>query len=139
LKKQGLDGRNAIALINATSWWGTSIILQRHIEIDARHWTLHAGFSDIQLHRARKHVDLLTVPDLAAVTALILAVDAERMLRRAAELADVPIVRIRIDDAGLNGDLRSYFAEPVRDHLDSRTIRVEPLNWMGAKALVLRD
>lgn len=123
LKKQGLDGRNAVALINATAWWGTSLVLRRHIEIDTAHWTLHAGFSDIQFHRARKHVHLVTLPDMAAVTALILAVDAERMLRRAAELSDPPAIRIRISDVGLSEDLRSHFAEVVRDHLDNRAIR----------------
>lgn len=139
LKKAGLDGRNAVALINATTWWGTSLVLQRHIEMDATHWTLHAVFSDIQLHRARKHLDLITLPDMAAVTALILAVDAERMLRRAAELSDSPTVRIHIDDAGLSEDLQSYFVESVRAHLESRTIRIEPADWAGEKVSVLND
>lgn len=76
---------------------------------------------------------------MAAVTALILAVVAERMLWRAAELSDSPTVRIHIDDTGLSEDLRSYFAAPVRDHLDGRTIRIEPQNWTGAKALILRN
>ncbi|MER8370598.1 hypothetical protein NKH84_24055 [Mesorhizobium sp. M0902] len=35
VKAKGLGGRGAIALFNATQWWGTSIVLRRKIEITA--------------------------------------------------------------------------------------------------------
>lgn len=138
LRKPGLDGRNAVALISATKWWGTSLILHRHIEVSPSSWILHAGFSDLQLYRARKYADWATLRDLSAVTALILAVDAERMLRRTSELPQPPTIRIAIDDnGGLTDDIRPDFLEPLRAHLAERTIRIEPPDWTGEKAVLI--
>jgi predicted nucleotidyltransferase len=137
LKKPGLDGRNAVALISATEWWGTSLTLRRHIEVSPSSWTLRAGFSDLQLYRARKYADWATLQDLAAVAALILAVDAERMLRRTSELLQPPTVRIAIDDDGLTDDIRPDFVEPLRAHLAERTIRIEPPDWTGEKVVLI--
>ena len=52
LKKGGLDGRDAIALINANEFWGTSVVLNRRIERSATHWTLVASIEDLELFRA---------------------------------------------------------------------------------------
>jgi hypothetical protein len=137
LKRPGLDGRNAVALISATEWSGTSVILCRQIEVKPLSWTLHAGFSDMQLYRARRYEDPATLRDLAAVTALILAVDAERMLRRATELPQSPTIRIAIDDEGLTGDLRSFFVSLLRGYLEKRTVRIEPPDWSGKRVLLI--
>ncbi len=63
----------------------------------------------------------------------------ERMRRRVAELPSQPLVRITIDDRGLNDDLRSDLVAPVQAPLEMRTIRIEPSNWIGAEVLVDRD
>jgi nitrogen fixation protein len=132
-----LDGREAIVLVNATRFWGTSIILRRGIEKDFASWTLHARFENLELYRSRKRIDLSTLPDMAAAAALILAVDAERMLRRAAEELAGPSVQIRIGH-DLDKDMRSYFVDAVHDHLQSRAIRIEPENWSGPPVSVVR-
>jgi hypothetical protein len=139
LKAGGIDGRNMIALIDATPFWGTSIILRRRIEASPTNWILHAEFESLELHRARKRIDLGTLPDMAAATALILAVDAERMLRRANEETISPTVQIKIGRSGLNDDMNAYFIDVIRDHLLLRTIRIEPEGWMGAPALIACD
>lgn len=136
LKKPGLDGREAIALISATKWWGTSVILHRHIEMSQTEWKLKASFSDLQLHRARKYADLATLNDLAAVTALILAVDAERMVRRTSELSHPPTIAIAIDDSGLTDEVRVDLVEPLLAHLNERAVRIEPADWKGGQVLV---
>jgi hypothetical protein len=136
LKARGLDGRSAVALINATQWWGTSVVLCRKIEVNAELWTLNASFSDLELHRSRKRLELMTLADIASATALILAVDAERMLRRIAELSVTPSVEIKIAACTDNRDLQSHLIEPVLDLLKTRAIRIEPLDWKGPSVQV---
>lgn len=136
LKKPGLDGREAVALISAKEWWGTSVILRRRIEAGPTLWTLNASFSDLQLYRARKHADWATLRDLAAVTALILAVDAERMLRRANELPQPLTIGIAIDNSGVTDEVRPDFIDPLLTHLNDRVVRIEPVGWKGEKVLV---
>jgi hypothetical protein len=131
VKTKGLDGRSAIALMNATQWWGTSIVLRRKIETSPQMWTLEASFSDLEFCRSQKRLELMTLPELASVTALILAVDAERMLRRAAELPVTPAVQINLVSDVENGDLQSHLIGPAYDLLKSRAIRVKPQDWQG--------
>jgi len=131
LAAKGLDGRNAIALINATQWWGTSIVLCRKIETGAELWALDASFSDFELYRSRKRLEPTTVPDIASATALILAVDAERMLRRSAELPSAPSVEIRITGIADNQALQSQLVSRVHHLLKTRAIRIEPLGWQS--------
>jgi hypothetical protein len=85
LNAGGFDGREAVALVNATPLKGTSIVLRRKVEQGSENWILRGWFEHLEFYRSRKRVDYSTLPDLAAAAALILAVDAERMLRRAAE------------------------------------------------------
>jgi predicted nucleotidyltransferase len=130
LKKRALDGRNAVALINANEFWGTSIILRRQIEQSEVSWTLVACFEDLELFR-RRRVESMTVPDLASAAALILAVDAERMLRRSAETEVRPPIHVRI---------RCERADPISNSvlalLEQRAVRIEPVGWTGPSASV---
>jgi predicted nucleotidyltransferase len=137
LKSDGLDGREAIALVNATRLRGTSIVLRRRIEHDLATWTLYAWFESLELYRRRSRVDPSTLPEMAAAAALILAVDAERMLRRAAEESAEPAVEIRIRH-DLDKDMNRYFVEAVHNHLQTRAIRIEPEDWPGPPVSVLR-
>jgi len=98
--------------------------------------TLNASFSDLQLYRARKHADWATLRGLAAVTALILAVDAERMLRRAAELPLPLTIGIAIDNSGVTDEVRPDFIDPLLTYLNDRVVRIEPVGWKGEKVLV---
>ncbi|HEX7710726.1 MAG TPA: hypothetical protein VF418_07280 [Sphingomonadaceae bacterium] len=66
------------------------------------------GFSDAQLYRARKYPDLATSSDLAAAIALILAVDAERMLRRVAERCLGLAMHEPCEGTSPNGPLREF-------------------------------
>ncbi|AEH87032.1 hypothetical protein [Mesorhizobium opportunistum] len=133
LKIGGLDGRSAVCVINATQWWGTSVVLRRKIDTNRTAWTLNASFGDLELHRSRKWVELTTLPDIAAAISLILAVDAERMLRRAAEVSVTTTVRIELTESEISEDLKSHLVEPVRNFLKSRAIRIEPLDWQGPR------
>jgi hypothetical protein len=137
LKRDGLDGREAIALINATSFRGTSVILRRTIQKQPTIWSLHAWFDDLEVYRSRKRVDLSTIPDIAAAAALILAVDAERMLRRAAEDPTGPRIQICIAH-NLSEDMNAHFVETVHGHLQTRAIQIEPESWSGSPVYVVR-
>jgi predicted nucleotidyltransferase len=130
LKRGNLDGREAIALINSTSFRGISVVLRRRIEKRPTIWSLRAWFEDLELYRSRKRVDLSTLPDTVAAAALILAVDAERMLRRAAEDPAEPRIQICIAH-DLNEDVNTYLVDPLYSHLETRAIRIEPESWNG--------
>lgn len=125
LKRPRLDGRMVVALVNATERLKTGLILHREIEISSSHWTLHTRFSNLQLCRASGHVNPATLPDLASAAALILAVDAEHMLRRAGEAPAPPIVRIAADTTDLSENLRFNLAEPLQSLLRKRIARIE--------------
>lgn len=132
LTKSGLDGRSSLLVVDATRFWGLSLVLHRAIDISGTAWTLRASFGDVELHRSRKRIDLASVPPIVGAIALILAVDAERLLRRANELPVVPQVRVRIASDGMNDEFCDYVAEPIREMLRSRAIRIEPEGWDAA-------
>lgn len=136
LKSGGLDGREAVAIIDATAFWGTSIVLRRHIETSSSRWTLRVWFEDLEIFRRRTRVDLATLPDMAAAAALIVAVDAERMLRRAAEQESPPEIHVLLDRGKLSGDMETDFFDTISEHLRARRIKIEPDGWMGAPVLI---
>lgn len=133
LKLNDLDGRSSIALINSTFWSGTCLVLHRNMEICADRWQLNASIGAIELYRNRRRIDPDTLPELVAAAALVVAVDAERMLRRAAELPVVPRIHIEIGSHP-NEALQSLFVEPLYGILQSRALRIEPLDWRGELA-----
>jgi hypothetical protein len=126
LKKPGLDGRFAVAIIDATQFWGTCVTLHRSIENVAGQWFLKASFSDLVLHRSRKRVDLSTLPDMVSAVSLILAVDAERILRRAIEHDQHPGVIIQISSGDLPDDMKNYFVAEIAESLNGRAVAIEP-------------
>ena len=90
MKRPGIDGRAAIAVMSATEFWGTCITLHRSIYDILGKMVLEASFSDLLLHRSRKYIDLGTLPEMVSAVSLILAVDAERIVRRTATATCVP-------------------------------------------------
>ncbi len=139
LSAGGLDGRNAITLVNATRISGTSIVLRRRIELSPKSWTLRVWFDSLETYHSRKRVDRSTLPDMAATAALIIAVDAERMLRRAAEDMTLPEVQVRLDQGDLSEDIRAYFVKATCNHLMTRTIKIEPQGWSGMTVSIVCD
>jgi len=128
VKKGGLDGRNAIALISATKFWGTSIVLRRQIEARAKVLTLHVRFDDLELFRSRKRIEAATIGDLATAAALIVGVDAERMLRRSVELAVRPQVEVRFQRNG-EQDACGMIVDAAVRRLADGDVRSQPAGW----------
>ncbi|HWT42151.1 MAG TPA: nucleotidyltransferase domain-containing protein [Sphingopyxis sp.] len=126
VSKGGLDGRNAIAIVNAADWCGTSITLRRAIEGRPGSRGLHASFTDLALYRRRKHVEISTLFDMVSAVSIILAVDAERILRRATESGEPREVTIRISSDDLPEDMRRHFAQEIADMLARRAVAIEP-------------
>jgi len=87
-------------LVDSTQYWGLSIVVRRAIELPEEKWVLHASFSDVELHRTRKRVDVASTPSIVGAISLILAVDGERMLRRVRELPDGWGRVVEVRDAG---------------------------------------
>jgi hypothetical protein len=114
-KRPGLDGRDAALLVSDSDQRGTSFVVNRRMDLDASRWTLHASFSDVEFFKHRGKVKPAPVHNLAAVLALLLATDGERMLRRAAELDGKPSIAISLASEGLGSvlapDLMPTFLE----------------------------
>lgn len=126
IKRPGIDGRAAVAVISATKFWGTCITLHRSIHHISGKTVLEASFSDLLLHRSRKYIDLATLPEMVSAVSLILAVDAERMLRRAIDRDSPAEVTIRIVSGDLPDDMRDYFVHEIVKTLEQRTVAIEP-------------
>jgi hypothetical protein len=130
LKAGDLDGRKAVALVNAMLKEGIAVVLRRRVEETSTVWTIHAWFEDFEIRGRRKTIDLLLAFEIAAATALILAVDAERLLRRSLEDTRLPGARIRIDESSVE-DLEHLVADDLKRH-----VRVEPEGWSGQRASI---
>lgn len=135
LRQPGLDGRAALLVMDATEWWGVSLVLNRAIETSDRQWILHARFSNIELNRARTRVDLASTPAIVGAVSLVLAVDAERMLRRAREQSDAPRIEIQIAGDGLIDEIRVHVVDEIAKALRSRSVRIEPEGWAQTVAI----
>jgi hypothetical protein len=133
----GLDGRHAIALVNTETHWGTSLVLRRTIVETESALTLHAQFGDLEAYRSRKRLEPAALPDIAAAASLIIAVDAERMMRRVAEVGALAPVRIAIGPDDLQGDPDRRIIAAVRTHLESPNVRIEPIGWSGPKPIFI--
>lgn len=126
LKRHGLDGRAAVAVVSATEFWGTCITLHRSIHYLSGRAVLEASFSDLLLHRSRKYIDHSTIPEMVSAVSLILAVDAERILRRAIDF-DIPAkIVIRIITGDLPDDMKLCFVDEIANTLTRRIVAIEP-------------
>lgn len=157
VKTRGLDGRSSIAVVKTTQapvregevdWAkesarapasGLSVVLRREIEKTDGEWTLHAWFEDLEIFRNRKRPDLSDAYYLGAVTALILAVDAERMFRRAVEQSSGTKIAVRIDRGELRGDMDAYFIGSVRRLLRDSAVRIEPTDADGGPTILIHE
>ena len=136
-KVSDLDGRGAVALLKIRPGAETRIVLHRRIDISDGHWVLEAAFSDLGLRRGQKYLAPEALLDLTAAAALIIAVDAERMLLRAGDRAKPPTISVRVGErADDNGRPCSCFVEPTVSLLQARRVRMEPLNWGGPAVAV---
>jgi hypothetical protein len=89
-------------------------------------------------HQGRsRRVELAALPDIAAAASLIIAVDAERMMRRIAEVSALAPVHIAIGPDDLQGDPDRRITAAVRTHLESPDVRIEPPGWSGAKPIFI--
>jgi predicted nucleotidyltransferase len=136
LQNRALDGRNAIAIVNATGNGGASVVLCREIALAPAGCRLCARLEDGKRRRAR--LDNHAIPDIASAAALIVAVDAERILRRLEEAkSDLPVVvSVEGDD---RVDVVAALKDEVVNRLVDRAVRIEPLNWRGQAVSIVRS
>ena len=135
LRSRALDGRNAIAVVNATEHGGASVVLCREIALAPAACRLCARFEHSESRRTR--LDDRAIPDIASAAALIVAVDAERMLRRLEEAkSELPVVvSVEGDD---RVDIVGALKDEVISRLVDRTARIEPLYWRGREVSIVR-
>jgi hypothetical protein len=130
LKRGGIDGRSLLLVVavdaGAVDCCGVSVVLSRRIEITDDKWTLYAEMVDVELHHARPVVDPQSLSPIVGAIALVLAADAERMVRRAAELPTMPAIAISLKRAGLVDMLQRFLIDQIHKKIKSRVVAVEP-------------
>ena len=126
LKRPDLDGCGAVAVVHATDFSGMCVTLHRLIEEEDSGALLTASLGDLLLHRNCKRADPAGVPEMVAVISLILAVDAERALRRAAERSGPAKVTIRVLADDLPDEIQVHLRDKVVDTLAQRVVAIEP-------------
>jgi hypothetical protein len=137
LAKPGLEGRRRVLVAKALEWWGgASVVLCREMPKTDRP-TLRATFESQQLFRLRTQFYLTLIDDLASAIALILATDAERMMRRASDLGNPQCVAIHIDGGELMEPFRSELLSAIMDRLVHRSVEIEPPLWEGPPAEIV--
>ncbi|MER8960508.1 hypothetical protein [Mesorhizobium sp. M0701] len=129
LQHVGLDGRAKVAIFKQSWWGGLSLVLCREI-IVGDEVQLIASFEALQLLRVRSQVWGL-LDDVASAIALILAADAERIIRREMEQGRTRQVRISLNGAELKETIRGQVLATVGDRLVERRVKIEPEGWNG--------
>ncbi len=136
LNDRFLDGRSAIPIFNVTDFGAMSVVLCREISVEPKNCVIRARFEDAELYRARKRLDPSTVCEIASAAALIIAVDAERVLRRLAEAdAEVAVSVIIEGDDGIAAVevVQVELVKPLAD----RAVRIEPSGWTGRQVSIV--
>lgn len=127
LGRPHLDGREAVAVITATESSGACITLRRSIEDEDGAPVLTAVLCDLLRRRRRDRIVPAHVSDMIAVISLILAVDAERALRRAPEQEAGARITIRVVADDLPSEMLIHLRDGVVDTLEKRVVVIEPL------------
>ena len=136
LKKRFLDARDAISIFNVTDFGGMSVVLCREISFEPGVCVIHSRFDDAELRRARKRIDPSAVGEIASAAALIIAVDAERVLRRLAEANADAAVCVSIEGGDGVEAIEAVKAEVIK-RLVGRAVRIEPLDWTGRQVCIV--
>lgn len=131
-KVEGGDGRASLVIMDFRLGRGVAVELKREIESTPEAWTLRWSFGRIEVERHRKTIDVRVAENIAAVATLILAVDAERMLRRAAEVGQGIPVTISSDVEDATDRTKALLRDLVGANLAERKTYIEPLGWQGA-------
>lgn len=134
-KATGFDGRESLIIMDSHLGRGVAVTLKRDMELTSEAWTLHWTFAQVEMERKRRSIHVRAAENVAAVATLILAVDAERMLRRAADLGlSIPVL-ISPDAADGTDRTKSLLVDLVVANLAERTTYIEPSGWPGAPVL----
>jgi predicted nucleotidyltransferase len=134
-KSSGLDGRNNILIMDVDDIEGASFVLRRSVDITPKAWTLRVGLEDFQAQRKRTAIEAKCFFSIITGAVMILAVDAERLLRRSAETPEKPDVYIRIESNAADWRL-PHAEEWMQKMLSDRLVRIEPEGWAGPKVSI---
>lgn len=122
-----LDGRTAVVVADISKRRDTRVTLTRAIDATGDGAILRAALVDAECKGNPKYRDPLAMRYMAAAISLILAADAERVLRRASEEGRDPRVTIALCGADLPEELRTYFVTGTAGVLTRREVAIEPL------------
>lgn len=125
-KAAQIDGRANVVIASAVGRAGLAITLNRQITVEETGGVLAASFHDMVARRERDCGDLGFLAPMIATAALILAADAERIVRRMADNGHTPAVDIVIAGAELPSGFRRRFVDEVALLLSERSVQIEP-------------
>lgn len=137
LKDASIDGRSSLVITNTCGRTSVALALNRQIETTPEAWTLRASFGPMEVARNLKRVDFGVLIHIAAVTTLILAVDAERMLRRKFETDETAAVQISINFEETDCDVASCLSDWVKSNLIERITFIEPAGLIANPVNIL--
>jgi len=128
LQRPGIDGRSLLLIIDATAASGMGLVLGRRLATSGRTWKLDASLHDLEFHGSGLSMAPSHAASIVGALSLLLAVDAEHMVRRANELVRVPKIEIRIGQSRCSA-LQALIVDPIIKNLQSHAIRIEPADW----------
>jgi hypothetical protein len=100
-------------------------VLWREFEFTDCEWVLHVRLANFEESRKRKSLDALAAMEVTSALLLIIAADAERLMRRAREISTSLEVLIKVYESN-EKDLENY-SHRIFDELRERIIRIEPV------------
>lgn len=130
LGSDGIDGCERVLLAIFDGSDGTSIVLHRSIIEDEVGVRIEARLESPELVGTINPGSGLVDP-LGEVVALLLATDAQRVMRRQMDLGLIKNVSIAIESTRFNDELRSTVASDVFSALSERKVSIEPDGWSG--------
>lgn len=128
LQRSGIDGHSLLLIVDATATSGMSLVLRRRLTTAGRTWELDVRLRDLEFQGSGVDMASSHAACIVGAVSLLLAVDAEHMIRRANELGRKPKVKIKIVQPSRSA-LQALIVDPVIKNLRSRTIRIEPVGW----------
>lgn len=128
LQWSGIDGHSLLLIVDATATSGMSLVLGRRLTTSGRTWKLDVRLRDLEFQGSGVEMATSHAASIVGAVSLLLAVDAEHMVRRANELGQKPKINIKIGQPSRSA-LQALIVDPVIKKLRSRAIRIEPVGW----------
>jgi predicted nucleotidyltransferase len=126
-----VDGRDRVLLKVERLGAGTSVVLHRSIVDGDDGVRVIARLERAQMVGTSNPAPVL-FDDISRTIALLLATDAQRVMRRQMDIGEPKEVAIIVDSSSLKDPLSDRLGDDAFGHLEARRVSIEPDNWTGS-------